>query len=113
MGHSKSGGYAGRPIGSTKDRYWLGEGHQERRFDHAMEVCRSTLNQITQCPQCCKKTSKCIEAGVTTKIGARSWWRCSECGFEHTREISPEKMAQYYSEDLEMIIDPESQEAAA
>lgn len=113
MGRAKSGGHVGRPIGSTKDRYWLGEGHRERRFNHAMDVCRSTLNQVTQCPQCCKQTSVCIEAGVTTKLGARSWWRCSECGFEYTREISPEKMAQYYSEDLIQMIDSKSLEASA
>lgn len=113
MGRAKSGGYAGRPMGSTKDRYWLGEGHRERRFNHAMDVCRSTLDRVGQCPKCHKETSVCIEAGVTTKLGARSWWKCSECGHEHTREISPEKMAEYYCEDFNRMNDARSHEAAA
>lgn len=112
MGRSKSGGYAGRPVGSTKDRYWLSEGHQERRFNHAMDFCKLTVGQITKCPICNCQTAKCINAGVTKALGARSWWKC-ECGHQFTKSISPEKMAEYYSEDLEKMIESRASEATA
>ncbi|WMW22767.1 hypothetical protein RE476_02795 [Methanolobus mangrovi] len=104
MGRSKSGGYAGRPVGSTKDRNWLSEGHQERRFNHAMDFCKLTLGQTRDCPICNHQTAKCIDAGVTKGMGARSWWKC-ECGHQFIKSISPERMAEYYSEDLEKMIE--------
>ncbi|SFM40168.1 hypothetical protein [Methanolobus profundi] len=112
MGRSRSGGHAGRPIGSTKDRFWLSEGHQERRYNHAMDFCELTIGQTTECPVCKCPTAKCIQAGVTKALGARSWWKC-ECGHEFTKSISPEKMAEYYLEDLQKMIDSRTQEATA
>ncbi|AFV22768.1 hypothetical protein Mpsy_0557 [Methanolobus psychrophilus R15] len=110
MGWSKSGGYAGRPIGSTKDRYWLGECHQERRFNHAMDLCEMTVGQTAMCPVCERLAAKCIEAGVTKTLGARSRWECV-CGHQFTRSISPEKMAEYYSEDVKRMIGSGDREA--
>jgi hypothetical protein len=112
MGRAKSGGYTGRPVGSTKDRYWLSECHQERRFNHAMDLCEMTLGQTTVCPVCVQLTAKCIEAGVTKALGARSRWKCA-CGHQFIRSITPEKMAQYYVEDLKKMIDPKTEEASA
>ncbi|TGC11573.1 hypothetical protein [Methanolobus halotolerans] len=109
MGRAKSGGYAGRPIGSTKDRYWLGECHQERRLNHAMDLCELTVGQTAKCPVCNQLTAKCIEAGVTKSLGARSRWRCV-CGHQFTRSITPEKMAQYYAEDLKRMIESNTRE---
>ena len=111
MGIAKSGGHEGRPIGSTKDRYWLSEAHQERRFNHAVDLCELTIGQTTKCPVCHHPTAKCTKAGVTKALGARSWWRCSKCGHQFTRSISPEKMAEYYSEDLRRMIESRAREA--
>ncbi|WP_319507173.1 hypothetical protein [uncultured Methanolobus sp.] len=105
MGRAKSGGHAGRPTGSTKDRYWLSEAHQERRFNHAMDLCELTVGQTTTCTVCDCLTAKCSNAGVTKALGARSWWRCSKCGHHFTRSISPEKMAEYYREDLQRMLE--------
>ncbi|TGC08013.1 hypothetical protein [Methanolobus halotolerans] len=110
MGIAKSGGYKGRPIGSTKDRYWLSEGHRKSRYNHAMDFCELTIDQITICPVCQRLGAKCIEAHVTKSLGARSNWRCV-CGHQFTRSITPEKMVQYYAEDLKRMIESNAREA--
>jgi hypothetical protein len=77
-----------------------------------MNFCKLTIGQITKCPVCNYQTAKCTNAGVTKALGARSWWKC-ECSHHFTKSISPEKMAEYYSEDLKKMIESRASEATA
>jgi hypothetical protein len=105
MASGRSRGH-GPVQGSVKgeEKHWIDTAGNDRRFNHAMDVCRATVGQKANCLKCYQMTMECTEAGVTTKLGARSWWKCARCGHEYTREISPEQMAQYYKEDLNTMI---------
>lgn len=80
-------------------KYWIDTAGDERRLNYAMDTARATVNQVSNCSMCYRRTMKCYEAAVTVKLGARSYWRCTRCGHEVTMEISPEQMATYYQED--------------
>lgn len=87
-----------------KDKNWLSEGMEERRYNYAMDTARSALGKTRQCSSC-NGVSVCYKSGVTVGYGARSWWHCPECAHEYTKEISPEKMEQFYQEDLKKMLD--------
>lgn len=92
------GPVAGSFRGDAK--YWIDTAGDERRLNHAMDTARAALGQVSNCIQCHHHTMECYNAAVTVKLGARSWWRCSHCGHEITKEISPEQMASYYQDDV-------------
>jgi uncharacterized protein with PIN domain len=100
MGKGRRGGHAGRPTGSgTNFEKEFQDTQKQRRYNFAMDVARDTLNQTEACEEC-GGTAKCINAAVIVGFGARAWWKCADCGREYTKEISPEKMEQYYQAAL-------------
>ncbi|WP_094226954.1 hypothetical protein [Methanolobus psychrotolerans] len=86
------------------DKNWLSDGMDERRQNHAEDFCKSALGQCTTCKVCGSKQARCVDARVTDGNGATSSWRCDACGQQFIRNISPEKMAQYYQEDLHVML---------
>jgi transcription elongation factor Elf1 len=82
-----------------KNSNWLSEGMEERRYNYAMDTAKGALNQTETCKVCGGQAS-CTDAAVLKNHGVRAFWKCSGCGREYTKEISPEKMEQYYQEDL-------------
>ncbi|MDP2217484.1 MAG: hypothetical protein Q8J68_09380 [Methanolobus sp.] len=100
MASGRSRGH-GPVVGSFRGdaKYWMDIAGDERRLNHAMDTARAAIGQVSNCIECYRLTMKCHEAAVTVKLGARSYWRCTSCGHEITREISPEQMARYYQED--------------
>lgn len=95
MAHSRS---KGRISGQGSERNWLEDGGREKRADHAYKVAKSAIGQAGKCPRCEGRTT-CRDSRVTPGNGAKSWWVCSVCGHVSTREITPAKMALYYTED--------------
>ncbi|WP_292469565.1 hypothetical protein [Methanolobus sp.] len=87
-----------------KDKNWLSEGQDQRRYNYAQDTVNTAVGRNRPCPKC-RGTSGCFNAAVLKGYGARSWWSCSECGHEYIMEISPEKMEQYYQEDLAKMVD--------
>lgn len=93
MAHTR---YTGRVQGQGTDTHWLAEAGKQRRYDFAHAVAKSAINRAGKCPKC-SGVSVCRDSRVTPGNGAKSWWVCQVCGHTATREISPEKMAEYYS----------------
>jgi hypothetical protein len=87
-----------------KDKNWLSEGMEERRYNYAMDTANGALNQTETCKKC-GGLAACINAAVLKNFGVRAYWLCSDCGREYTKEISPEKLKQYYREDLKKMLD--------
>lgn len=96
MAHTRS---TGRVQGQGTDRNWLEEAGKERRHNHAHAVAKSAIGKHRTCPKCGNQNT-CRDARVVAGNGAKSWWTCGTCGHVAISEISPEKMAQYYAEDV-------------
>ena len=90
----------GRVTGSIvgKDKNWLSEGRDERRFHHVMDFASKAIDQTSPC-NICDGTAQCHDAAVTVGYGAVSFWTCKKCGCNYTRSITPKRMAEYYLED--------------
>lgn len=87
-----------------KDKNWLSEGQEQRRHNYANDTASEAIGQKTKC-KLCGGNAGCYDAAVLKRYGARSWWKCTDCGNDFIREISPEKMEQYYQEDLAKMVD--------
>jgi transcription elongation factor Elf1 len=94
-----------------KDKNWLSEGMEQRRYRYAMDTANGALNKTETCKKC-GGLAGCINAAVLKNFGVRAYWKCTDCGREYTKEISSEKMEQYYQEDLaKMHSKPQEAEA--
>jgi hypothetical protein len=91
------GPVAGSFRGDAK--YWIDTAGDERRLNYASDIAQKTVDRVRDCNECHLFSMICFKASVTAKLGARSYWRCTHCGHEITRGISPEQMARYYQED--------------